>query len=219
MNNKFSWQSFISLGLLFSFLIMLISGIVLYIAPEGSLSRWIGWDVFHLTKKQWEHQHTIFSYLFVLFSIFHIFKINWDLLISYFVFGKSAVSSYKELIIAFVITILVFIGTLTNMNPFKYVINLGNDISESYSENVQMPGIADAEKLTMSEFAEKVFEITFDELKNILKNYNFTDIDKQVIVLDYCKANDLTPEELYIIIKGQLIQIDKEISSFYISTN
>ena len=50
MINKFNWQSFISIGLLISFLVMLISGVVLYIAPEGSLSRWIGWDVFSLTK-------------------------------------------------------------------------------------------------------------------------------------------------------------------------
>ena len=46
MNNKFNWQSFISIGLLLSFFVMLVSGIVLYIAPEGSLSRWIGWDIF-----------------------------------------------------------------------------------------------------------------------------------------------------------------------------
>jgi hypothetical protein len=68
---------------------MLLSGVILYIAPEGSLSRWIGWDVFGLTKKQWEYQHAMFSLLFVLFSIFHIFRINWGLLLSYFALEKK----------------------------------------------------------------------------------------------------------------------------------
>ena len=81
---RFSWQSFISIGLLLSFIIMGFSGIILFIAPEGSLSRWIGWDVMNLTKKQWEQQHTIFSYLFILFSIFHVFKINWGYLVFIF---------------------------------------------------------------------------------------------------------------------------------------
>lgn len=208
MNNKFSWQSFISIGLLLSFIIMLISGLVLYIAPEGSLSRWIGWDVLNLTKSQWEKQHTVFSFLFVIFSFLHILLINWDLLISYFVPGKMAFKSYKELIIAFAIILLVFVGTLTNLNPFKFITSLGDEISDSYSEQVQMPKVADAEKLSLGEFADKVFDIDFEELKGILEKLNFDDIKEDAIVLDFCKWNDLTPEELYKIINGQLKKVE-----------
>lgn len=208
MNNKFSWQSFISIGLLLSFIIMLISGVVLYIAPEGSLSRWIGWDILNLTKSQWEQQHTVFSYLFVIFSVLHILLINWDLLISYFVPGKMVFSGYKELIIAFVIIIFVFIGTLANMGPFKFIVSLGDEISENYSKQVQMPNISDAEKLTLDEFADKVFDIDFEELESILEKLDFNDIKEDAIVLDFCKWNDLTPEELYKIINGQLIKVE-----------
>ncbi len=125
MNNKFSWQSFISIGLLFSFIMMLFSGLILYVAPEGSLSRWIGWEVFHLSKKQWEHQHTIFSYLFILFSVFHIFKINWALMLSYFIPEKIKIMNYKELVIALLIVVFVFFGTLIKLYPFEYILHLG----------------------------------------------------------------------------------------------
>ena len=204
MNNKFNWQSFISIGLLFSFFVMLVSGIVLYVAPEGSLSRWIDWEVFNLNKKQWEHQHTIFSYLFILFSIFHIFKINWELLLSYFVIEKIKLFNLKEIVIAFVITILVFSGTLYNVNPFQFIINLGNNISDNHSLSVEMPNIPDAEKLSLKDFSEKVFEVSYEEVYNILVNVGFNSIDENIIVSEFCKKNNITPQELYKILKGEL---------------
>ncbi len=208
MHNKFSWQSFISIGLLLSFIIMVFSGIVLYVAPEGSLSRWIGWDVLNLTKKQWEHQHTVFSYLFIIFSVFHIFKINWLLLISYLSPEKINFSHSKEILIALIISVFVFIGTLTNIQPFKYIINLGSNISNNYSKGVLMPNVADAEKLSLEDFALKVFNITYDELEEILIKMSFVDVSKEKSVMVFCNNNNIDPHDLYIIIKGQLIKID-----------
>ncbi len=197
MNNKFNWQSFISIGLLLSFLIMLVSGIVLYIAPEGSLSRWIGWDILNLSKKQWEYQHTIFSYLFILFSIFHVFKINWSYLISYFVIEKFKMINLKEIIVAVVITVLIFMGTLFNLSPFRNVIQFGNKISDSYAENVEMSNIPDAEKLSLKDFAEEVFNISYSDLVSNLEKFNFDKVDENSTVIDFCNLNDITPEEFY----------------------
>lgn len=197
MNNKFNWQSFISIGLLLSFIVMLISGIVLYIAPEGSLSRWIGWDILNLSKKQWEYQHTIFSYLFILFSIFHVFKINWSYLISYFVIEKFKMINLKEIIVAVVITVFIFMGTLFNWSPFKNVIQFGNKISDSYAENVEMSNIPDAEKLSLKDFAEEVFNISYSDLVSNLEKFNFDKVDENSTVIDFCNLNDITPEEFY----------------------
>ena len=198
MNNKFNWQSFISIGLLLSFLIMLVSGIVLYIAPEGSLSRWIGWDILNLSKKQWEYQHTIFSYLFILFSIFHVFKINWSYLISYFVVEKFKMINLKEIIVAVVITVFIFMGTLFNWSPFKNVIQFGNKISDSYAEKVEIPNIPDAEKLSLKDFAEEVFNISYSDLVRSLKKFSFDKVDENSTVIDFCNLNDITPEEFYL---------------------
>ena len=198
MNNKFNWQSFISIGLLLSFFIMLVSGIVLYIAPEGSLSRWIDWDILNLSKKQWEYQHTIFSYLFILFSIFHVFKINWSYLISYFVVEKFKMINLKEIIVAVVITILIFMGTLFNLSPFKNVIQFGNKISDSYAENVEIPNIPDAEKLSLNDFAKEVFNISYSDLVSNLEKFDFDKVDKNSTVIDFCNLNNITPKEFYL---------------------
>lgn len=205
MNNKFNWQSFISIALLFAFIFMLISGIVLYIAPEGSLSRWIGWNILNLTKKQWEHQHTIFSYLFILFSLLHIFKINWGLLISYFQFEKKHFTYIKEIIIALVIVLFVFIGTLFNWKPFSSVINWGSNISDNYGLGVDYPNVSDAEKLSLDNFATNVFQISYSDFEAYTKEYEFADLDKNSTVIEFCEVNDITPEELYKKIKKKML--------------
>lgn len=204
MNNKFNWQSFISIALVFAFIIMLVSGVILYIAPEGSLSRWIGWDVLNLTKKQWEQQHTIFSYVFVLFSLFHIFKINWGLLISYFKFNKLRAVYLKELVIAIVIVILVFTGTLFNWKPFSSVISWGKTLSDNYGVGVNYPNIADAEKLTLHDFATKVLQISYSDFKEHTKKYTFNELNRNSTVIEFCKINKITPENFYMEIKKQL---------------
>jgi hypothetical protein len=200
---------------------MLLSGVILYVAPEGSLSRWIGWDVFSLTKKQWEHQHSIFSLLFILFSIFHIFRINWGLLLSYFALEKKRLTYMKEFLAAIIISVLVFVGTFFNLSPFSNIIKLGNKVSESYSIEVEIPDVPNMEKLTLEEFSEKVFFISVVELELILEKNNLEILNSDVSVNEFCLRNNMSPQEFYILIKksismlGNAFQIEQfDISSY-----
>jgi len=204
MTNKFNWQSFISIGLLISFLVMLLSGIILYVAPEGSLSRWIGWDVFNLTKKQWEHQHSIFSLVFILFSIFHIFRINWGLLISYFALENKKLTKVKELVTALIISLLVFIGTFFNLSPFEDIIKFGNNISNNQAVEVEIPDIPDIDKLPLKEFSEKVFNISIIEMEVVLENSKMKIIDENISVNEFCLKNNMSPQDLYLLIKKSI---------------
>ena len=45
--------------LLLSFLVSAVSGIILFVRPEGSLARWVGWSVLGLDKAQWEAVHIV----------------------------------------------------------------------------------------------------------------------------------------------------------------
>jgi len=203
MDNKFNWQSFISIALLFAFLIMMFSGIVLYVAPEGSLSRWIGWGVLGLTKSQWEQQHTIFSYLFVVFTVLHIFKINWTWLWSYFKKNKLRFVFYKEILVALAITIIFFTGTLTNINPFRFVGEAGETISKSFGKNVERPDVSDPEKMTIEQFVQEVFNSTYDDFVELTKQYQLEIESKNQTVQNFCLQNNLTPNDLFERLKAE----------------
>ncbi len=203
MNNKFNWQSFISIALLFSFLVMMFSGIILYIAPEGSLSRWIGWEVLGLSKSQWEQQHTIFSYLFIIFTVFHIFKINWALLWSYFFVEKFKFIFFKEILVALVITLIVFTGTLTNINPFRFVVDGGEMISKSFGKNIERPHVSDPEQLTIEQFVNEVFKNPYDDFVDVAKKHQLDIESKNQTIQDFCLQNNLTPKELFELLKEE----------------
>lgn len=209
MNEKFSWQIFFSIGLLISFIVLVFSGIVLYAAPEGSLSRWIGWEVFCLSKKQWEHQHTIFSYLFILFSLFHIFKINWGLLLSYFTPEKINIKYLKEILLVLLICVLIFAGTLFNVTPLNKIITLGDFLSESHSKNVEIPLVNDSEKLSLADFSYKVLATKYSKVEEVLINLDFGSVSRDILVKDLCELNDITPEQFYKILKEELVLLRK----------
>ena len=103
MNKSFSWRVFTSFGLFLSFLMVLVSGVILYIFPERSPG--IVWVMGGLTKPAWQSQHIIFGFAFSLLSLGHLFLVNWHAFFSYFgiqpfsgilEFGKQISKSWES---------------------------------------------------------------------------------------------------------------------------
>ena len=138
-----------------------------------------------------------------------------DIWFSYFLIEKIKISYLREISIAFLVVIIVFIGTLLNFNPFKSIINWGSNISDSYNINVEMTDISDAEKLTLGDFAQKVFNVSYDDLKLHLRMYSLDKIDENTTIKDFCKLNKISPEQLYKSLKGTYSKnTDDEIIKF-----
>src|SRR6056297_3138081 len=126
---KFNWQIFISFSLLFSFILMLISGIILYFKPEGSVARWLEWEILFLSRASWESIHTIFSFLFMIIAFFHILKVH---LFSFFVYlNRKHLYAIKEFFLALAISLVVLVGTTLKLHPFESVYELGNRLSKA----------------------------------------------------------------------------------------
>ncbi|HSK11423.1 MAG TPA: DUF4405 domain-containing protein [Vicinamibacterales bacterium] len=74
--SPFRWRSFVTSGLALSFLVAAVSGVVLFVRPEGSLARWVGWSVLGADKKQWEALHIASVVLLIALSAVHAWY-NW----------------------------------------------------------------------------------------------------------------------------------------------
>jgi magnesium-transporting ATPase (P-type) len=117
-NKKFNWKSFISFGLFISFIIIASSGLVLYIAPQGRVAKWVNWQFLGLSKEMWQALHTNFTYTFLILSIFHIFALNWKVFLSYLKKKTGAgLPRKKELTVGVLLTAVVFLGTLFYIPP------------------------------------------------------------------------------------------------------
>lgn len=148
----FSWRAFISIGLLVTFIMLLVSGIVLYLAPPGRVANWTNWQILGLGKQDWQNQHTIFSLSFAVLSIFHLFSINWKAFWSYIVAKTHAgLSKPFEIFSILLLALLFGIGTHLKLQPFSTVIDFGESLSESWEEPQSRPPLPHTEKMTLRE--------------------------------------------------------------------
>ena len=100
-----------------AFVILLVSGIALFIAPSGRVARDIAWGWAGLDKDGWGSLHVVFALLFVAFGIVHL-VLNWRPFQSYLVSRATHhLRLTRELAVALVIVLLLVLSTLFSWPP------------------------------------------------------------------------------------------------------
>ena len=194
----FSWRAFVSIGLVYSFIIIAITGTILYLAPKGKIARWTDWHIFGLTKYDWEGLHTVFSYSFVLFSLVHLFVFNWACFVSY-IKRKTARGLEKkpEIILVTGLCALVLAGTVVPFPPFSWVLNYGEHLSQSWETAETAPPIPNAEELTLDELSQEHIGITAVQAVKRLQGQGFRLEDDGRTLEEIAAANSTTPMAVY----------------------
>ena len=201
MKKKFFWKSFVSFALAWSILILLVSGSVLFIAPPGRVANWTTWTLMGFTKANWQSVHTVFSYTFVILSIFHLFTLNWKVFWSYFVSKRIAgMSRPKEFIFSIALISLIFVGTYFNLQPFKGVMAFGESTKESWETKKDQPPVPHAELLTIKELSEKYIKISADSIMLLLRQKGIEVDSIGQTIAKIGELNKITPAKLYSIL-------------------
>ena len=131
MKKSFSWRILTSYTLFLSFMILLISGVILYVYPGVSASGFVT-SFGGLTKPAWLNQHLIFSLVFTLFALYHLFFINRTPFLSYLRTKKTeGFRRPAELMVTVIVTSCVAIGTYAHMPKFSSVQTPGKEIASS----------------------------------------------------------------------------------------
>lgn len=139
--DRLKWRAFTSFLVLFSFVVLAFSGIILYIFPYRRVAYWMDFHLLGLDKDQWNNLHACFSLLFVAFAVFHIIN-NWRTLWNYVRDrAKNTIRVKKELFSALAILVAFVIGSIFFIPPFKSIKDLREYIKESWVEpsEVKMP--------------------------------------------------------------------------------
>jgi transcriptional regulator CtsR len=152
------------------------------------------------TKTEWQGIHTIFTFLFVIAGVFHIYY-NWKPLLKYFADKLGGVTSVRsELIAALVFSVAIFAGTYFRIPPFSTLLDFGEEITDSWSNETNEPPIPHAEELTLPELAKQLNSSTI-MLINKLQKYNVEVKDSLTTLKILAERYDKTPSNLYNIIK------------------
>jgi hypothetical protein len=116
---SFNYRAFVSILTGFSFILMTVTGLVLFFAPSCRIARDTSWSVLGYNKDQWVGVHVWLSIVFVIASIFHIY-FNWAVLVCYFKAKvRRGLALRAEWIVALAVCGIIYAGTIYEVPPFS----------------------------------------------------------------------------------------------------
>ena len=196
-NVKFNYRGFTSVFIAISFIMLTLTGFVLFVAPPGRIANWTGWNVWGLTKHQWSDVHIWFGTVFIIASVFHII-FNWRYLVNYFRNKtRRTLAVKREWIAALGISVIIIVGSVVQFPPFSKLMDLNSKIKYSWDDPRQAAPVAHAELLTFDELAKKVRGIDLEKIKSNLAAKDIELKSSGTTIGQLAQAHNMTAAKLY----------------------
>jgi hypothetical protein len=195
----FKLKPFISFLTTFSFLALAFSGFILYLRPEGSLARWVGWRALGLDKSVWEGMHLIFCVLFVLAAVVHL-TLNFKAIIAYLKTGiNNGRKNILEMAAALLLVGLLLLTALLQVPPASWLA-AGRASFKNHpgALRIEMP-FPGFEKQSLRRVAEH-FGLSPASVIRELEALGLKGLYLKSSLEDVARQNQLTPQELYLLI-------------------
>ncbi len=192
---KFNRKAFFSFLVLFVWIILILTGIVLYFSPPGRVANWVEWRFLGLTKEGWQSVHTVFSFSFILFGAYHLYY-NWTVFWSYIKLRvQEGIRMRRELVSSGLLVSVILVMVILGLQPFKAVVDFGDYLSNSWSSESTEPPLPHAELLSLSEYAQKTGQ-DVDQLVRSLEKAGIQRVDSGMKLETLAELNHVSPKEL-----------------------
>ena len=194
-------RSLTTLMTLASFLVMTISGLILYFEPQGRIAYWVNWKFLGLTKEDWDHLHVVSSLLWVVAVSFHLY-FNWRILTSYIYKKiKGGLQRKKELAVTAVATVIMVVFSIFQIPPISYLNDFSTWLKDSWVTSSEYePPFGHAESLSIKSFCKKQ-GIDLKAALVELENNGLKVEGPEQTLQDIAAANQTSAMEIYRIIK------------------
>lgn len=189
-----------SLTALFSFAVLVTSGVVLFLTPQGRVAYWSEWRLWGLTKEAWGSMHILLSLLFLVAGIIHI-ALNWKPILHYLKDRQQRLRVFTpEFSLSMLLTAVFTAGPLLGWPPFRWVMDLNTYAKDQGSRTYGEPPYGHAEQSSLQAFAQKM-GMDLEKAQALLKAKGIASEGPQERLQDIAKGNQLTPQQVYLAIK------------------
>ncbi|MFH1981011.1 MAG: DUF4405 domain-containing protein [Pseudomonadota bacterium] len=189
-----------SLTALLSFLLMLLTSVILYIVPQGRVAYWADWRLWGLGKTQWTDIHINLGVIFLIAIVVHIY-LNWKPITAYL---KNRMRRLTVLTpdfnVAFLLVVAAVAGTYFHVPPFSTILNLNAAIKDRAARIYGDPPYGHAELSTLKTFAGKT-QLDLPQSLARLNNAGITGAAPDKTLARIAEENGVAPQRLYIIMK------------------
>jgi hypothetical protein len=191
---KFNWRGTTSLLAASSFVVMAVTGIVLYASPQGRVAHWADWRVAGLDKEQWGAVHTTSSLLFMVAACVHLY-FNWRVFLHYIRVARQF-NLKREMIATLLITAVVVAGTVWEVPPFSSIMAANTRIKAYWEARSARAPYPHAEASTLAEFAQQT-GTDLGQLKTRLAEMGVDANEPATTIGSAAKELGLSPGELF----------------------
>jgi hypothetical protein len=195
------WRTIASLGTSWMFFIMGITGLILYVVPQGRIAYWVDWRFMGLSKTDWGNIHIVTSILFVLAGGWHIY-FNWRAFLGH-IRRKLAegVRLRKELLITTAVAALVVVSALWHVPPLGYLVDLNEYVKASWIESEEYePPFGHAELLSLGQLCKRT-NIDLRRAREELERRGIAVESNEQTVEDIAAENGLSPKDVFAAIR------------------
>jgi hypothetical protein len=197
----------ISLTLLLSFVFLALSGVMLFLSPQGRVAYWAGWTLFGLTKDQYSAVHTTFMVLFLSVGVWHLI-LNWKPITGYLKNRSKQMRIFTpESSIALALALFFLVGPLTGLPPFKQFLDAGVEVKEYWEATSGSPPWGHAEENSLQRFcrgmedferleSQRLVAIDCEAALQALRARGFGVEGLNQRLVDIADANGTTPQAI-----------------------
>ncbi len=197
IKNKHSARSLIAFLVTWSFLVLTVTGLVLYIVPQGRVAYWVHWSLLGLEKTQWGWVHIMFGGIFIATGVLHLY-FNWKPFKNYLadrVRGHLAIK--RELVISLALTVVVIGLSIADLPPASWVISLNEAVKDSWITSPELePPFGHAEEASLAGIARRM-DLDLQAGLTALRGKGIRFDSERDSLERIARLNDTTPMAIY----------------------
>lgn len=150
---SFRARPFASVLLLAGFLVLALSGAILFVSPPGRIANWTGWTLLGLTKHEWGDLHIVFGAAFLAGGVVHAL-LNLRPMLGYFRRRTWRLPGL-EATTALLLALALWAGTRTHVAPISTLLAWSESLRGSWEDSNRAAPVAHAELLSLAELARQ----------------------------------------------------------------
>lgn len=202
LSNRQSLRSLVSFLVAWSFLVLTVTGIVLYVVPQGRIAYWTHWSLAGMDKNQWSWVHMMFGGVFIVSGAIHLY-FNWKPFKAFLAARvRGHLKPKREVFIATGLSLLVFFTSVFRLPPASWVIDLNEWIKASWVTSPELePPFGHAEEVSLGGMARRL-NLDLERSLAALRDQGFVVADKRQTLDQIARANATTPMVIYQVIRA-----------------
>ncbi len=190
-----------SMTMLLSFILCVLTSIILYIVPQGRVAYWADWHLWGMTKGQWSDLHVNLGFLLLFAGLFHVYY-NWTVIAAYMKNKAREVKVFTgSFNVALVLCLIVGFGTFYKIPPVYTVIDFSESIKDAAATKYGEPPYGHAENSSLKSFTKKV-DIDLTGAKELLNKAGIAFTGDQQSIAEIAAANSMTPKALHAVMEA-----------------